>query len=476
MVIMHKNKWVKTDILHKNNLVFKNRTQMALENVDKRKESAYSEYINETVDKTQTKRLPKLIEILIIADDMTGMLDAEAQFANRGISSDAFLGDITIEDLNSCTARVAAVTTESRHLTKEQAYEKVFHIAAAAKQAGIKTILKKTDSILRGHIGAELTAVLRATGSNRILFFPAYPDQKRTTKHGVQYVGGVPIVESSFGHDKLDPVTSSYIPEILAPETDIEIEVVSEYTNWETDRDKQKIYVFDAVNEKELYAQIFLARAQNRTEAIAGCAGLAKELAEIMAGSGHGEPAANPNDKLFAVCGSLNEITKSQVRYAAEHGFTYFPIDISDFFGGGGDDAFDRQRTAAKIREACRQKKSIVIAPVGGDSGILKINEDLKLSAGIVDRLNSLLTDCMDELEDYTLFHTGGDTLSSFIRLSGCKRIAICGELFPGITLNRLLFDHCEKYVISKSGGFGDREVLVNCINQTQEGRKRKII
>ena len=68
MVIMHKNKRVKTDILHKNNLVFKNRTQMALENVDKRKESAYPEYINETVDKTQTKRLPKLIEILIIVD------------------------------------------------------------------------------------------------------------------------------------------------------------------------------------------------------------------------------------------------------------------------------------------------------------------------------------------------------------------------------------------------------------------------
>lgn len=417
-----------------------------------------------------------MIEILIIADDMTGMLDAEAQFANRGISSEAFLGDITIEDLYNCNARVAAVTTESRHLSVEQAYEKVFRIAMLARSVGVKTILKKTDSVLRGHVGAELTAVMEAAGSKSMLFFPAYPDLKRITKHGMQYVEEVPISESRFGNDKLEPVISSFIPEILGSETEVEIKVVAETPDWLQTQEKQTIYVFDSVNEKELYAHIFLARAQNRIGTIAGCAGLAKELAEIMAGSEGGGRAVNPNDKIFAVCGSLNEVTKAQVRYAAEHGFAYFPIDIGDLFKDREKGGFDHKRTVEEIRQACIRKKSIVLAPVGGEVKGLKMGEDIRISRAIVNRLNSLLMECMDRLDGYTLFQTGGDTLSSFIHLSDCRRIVICGEVFPGITINRLMFDPYEKYVISKSGGFGDREVLVNCLSQTKEGRERKII
>ncbi|MCC8025622.1 MAG: hypothetical protein LIP16_10030 [Clostridium sp.] len=417
-----------------------------------------------------------MIEILIIADDMTGMLDAEAQFANRGILSDAFLGDITIEDLNNCGARVAAVTTESRHLSKEQAYEKVFRIADLAKKAGVGTIFKKTDSVLRGHVGTELTAVMHAAGSSQILFFPAYPEQNRITKDGVQYVEGVPIAESIFGNDRLDPVISSFIPEILASETEAHIQVVTGDKSWDEEGQRQTIYIFDAVNEEQLYKHILKAKAHNRMRAIAGCAGLAKELAEIMSGSRAGEKVVNPNDKLFAVCGSFNRVTKNQVKYAADHGFAYFPVCIGDLAGGADEYAFDYKRIAAEIREACRQKKSIVIAPEGGDAKVLKLKEDLRLSADIVNRLNSLLMECMDELEGYTLFHTGGDTLSSFIHLSGCRRITSCGEVLPGIAINKLIFGAYEKYVISKSGGFGDREVLVNCINQGQEGRERKII
>ena len=82
----------------------------------------------------------------------------------------------------------------------------------------------------------------------------------------------------------------------------------------------------------------------------------------------------------------------------------------------------------------------------------------------IVDRLNEILLACMEKLEGYTLFHTGGDTLSSFVSISGCSRIELCGELYPGIAMNRFRFGRYEKYVISKSGGFGDEDVLVKCL------------
>lgn len=437
-------------------------------NIDTYKSAEYYEYIIETVGKSETERSLKLIDVFIIADDMTGMLDAAAQFANRGISSNAFLGNITKADLDNCDARVIAVTTESRHLTGQQAYERVYHMTALAREAGVLTILKKTDSVLRGHVGAELAAAMAAADSGRILFFPAYPDQKRTTRDGIQYVEGIPIADSIFKNDKLDPVMSSYIPDILAAETDARIELVLKDTDWEREQPRPAIYVFDSADEKELRAHLAQAKAGQRIGVIAGCAGVAKGLAELIAGSGsvYEERAVNPDKSIFAVCGSFNGVTKRQVEYAAEHGFTYFPIDMNDLLSENNIDTFEFEKAAAEIRAACTRQEPIVLAPVGSSVKTLKPDEALRVSIRIVDRLNSLLMECMELLNDYTLFHTGGDTLSSFIRLSGCKKIAICGELFPGITVNKLFFKGYEKYVISKSGGFGDHDILLRCIGQ----------
>ncbi len=135
---------------------------------------------------------------------------------------------------------------------------------------------------------------MHAAGSSQILFFPAYPEQNRITKDGVQYVEGVPIAESIFGNDRLDPVISSFIPEILASETEAHIQVVTGDKSWDEEGQRQTIYIFDAVNEEQLYKHILKAKAHNRMRQLQAAPDLPKSWLKSCRAPGRGRRLSTP--------------------------------------------------------------------------------------------------------------------------------------------------------------------------------------
>lgn len=155
--------------------------------------------------------------LLIIADDFTGALDTGVQFAACGISTKVVVDPET--DLSGDRAQVLVVDTETRHLPAGEARSVVLRLAVRARKAGIPYIYKKTDSALRGNIGAELAAVLEASGEERLPFFPAFPQTGRITRGGIHYVDGIPVTESPFGRDPFEPVQSSVVTELIAGQT-----------------------------------------------------------------------------------------------------------------------------------------------------------------------------------------------------------------------------------------------------------------
>ena len=159
--------------------------------------------------------------LLVIADDFTGALDTGVQFAKEGIP--AKVTDDRNSDLAELfsQAQVVVVDTESRHLSPEAARREVAQVIQRVSAAKVDIIYKKTDSALRGNVGAELSALLERYPDETLAFAPAFPSMNRLTRDGVQYIDGVPVSESPFGQDPVDPVRASYIPEILrstAPE------------------------------------------------------------------------------------------------------------------------------------------------------------------------------------------------------------------------------------------------------------------
>ena len=132
-----------------------------------------------------------MTKLLIIADDMTGALDSGVMLQARHISTLVQIDSTA--DIRSVFDHcdVIVVNTETRHLTAREAYDRVYHVARQAVALGIPYLYKKTDSALRGNIGAELQALLQAAGADVLHFAPAFPQFNRVTVGGRQLIDGL---------------------------------------------------------------------------------------------------------------------------------------------------------------------------------------------------------------------------------------------------------------------------------------------
>lgn len=155
------------------------------------------------------------MKLLILADDFTGALDTGVQLTKFGVSARVVTDvkydmDRLFEDCD-----VLVIDTETRHVRPEVARETTRKLAAQATHT-VDVIYKKTDSAVRGNIGAELEGVLRGTENGKTVHFvPAYPALNRLTRNGVQYVDGLPVSQSVFGQDPFEPVRYSNVCDIL---------------------------------------------------------------------------------------------------------------------------------------------------------------------------------------------------------------------------------------------------------------------
>ena len=113
------------------------------------------------------------MKLLMIADDFTGALDAGVQFAKKGFSTKVLVYSKDMS-FQAEDADVLVVDAETRHKKPLEAYLTIFRIVKPAAESGVKYLFKKTDSALRGNIGAELTAMLDATGKSLLSFVPAF--------------------------------------------------------------------------------------------------------------------------------------------------------------------------------------------------------------------------------------------------------------------------------------------------------------
>ncbi len=146
-------------------------------------------------------------EILALADDMTGALEIGAKFSAAGIHA-----LVSAQPLPAGTSSVVVFDTESRHLTPDGAKGEVTRFIGAHRP---RLVYKKTDSTLRGNISAELEALSRLFPDWRIGYAPAYPALGRTVKSGVLHVHGIPVAETEFACDALNPIRTSSVSSIL---------------------------------------------------------------------------------------------------------------------------------------------------------------------------------------------------------------------------------------------------------------------
>lgn len=155
-------------------------------------------------------------EILVLADDLTGALEAGAGFAQNGLST-----VVSLQDSEDVNASVLVFDTQTRHISAEAAKARVAQLASLYPA---RLIYKKTDSTLRGNIRAELTALAE---QGPVLYVPAYPKMGRTVINGCLHVHGVPLHETEFAGDLLNPISDSHIGRLLQHHPNIAISEAS---------------------------------------------------------------------------------------------------------------------------------------------------------------------------------------------------------------------------------------------------------
>ena len=407
-----------------------------------------------------------MTRLLTIADDFTGALDTGVQFAARGartcVVTDPAYDFSRVEAEN----QVLVLDAETRHLTPEAACGVVRRAVEEALAAGFTHIYKKTDSALRGNVGAELAAVLEGAGAESLAFLPALPKMDRVTRGGVHYIGGVPVAESVFGQDPFEPVTASSVTEIIGAQSKTPV-VLHETGAPGEEPPRPGIQVYDAETDGDLL-RIGRALGKEGLRLSAGCAGFASVLAELL--ELEGTPPERPYlvPSLFVACGSVNQVTLRQMETAEAAGFAHVHLTPKQKLETSWLETEDCAAAAAAWLGDAGEKKRFILdvndpagrtdtADYAKERGLTA--EDLRVR--ISGQLGQLVRRLLDGGLDATLLCTGGDTLLALMRAVGVAELAPVCDLDAGAVLTDFVYAGKAYHIISKSGGFGEPDLFI---------------
>lgn len=409
------------------------------------------------------------IRLLIIADDFTGALDTGVQFAACGASTRVITDQTVSLSAYTNTCEILVVDAETRHLPPEEAYRIVTKIVSQAVDLGISHIYKKTDSALRGNVGAELSALLDATGRKQLPFLPAFPQMGRVTRQGIHYIGETPVAESVFGADPFEPVTHSCVAQLIRTQSAAPVASVPALTPGLSVPETPGILVFDAASVEDLSRTACRLHQEDKLHIMAGCAGFAAVLPKLLnLGTGNPGPMPELDPNFLVICGSVNPITVAQADRAEKDGFLRVrlipeqKLEPEHWVSREGEMEF---QTLCKILD--QYPRRIIDT---NDFGSNKPTADYAAAHGMstedvrqaVSRsIGYLVSRLFPNPNLGTLLITGGDTLLQCMDYMDIREIEPLRELDSGVVLSRFTYQGYTRHVISKSGGFGKEDLFI---------------
>jgi len=415
--------------------------------------------------------------LAVISDDFTGALDTGVQFFKAGFRTTIFPSIAAYQAEAAIEIDVVVINSETRHLTPSEAYQTVRDIVRHLMQLGCKTIYKKTDSVLRGNIGAELSAVIDASANSRLVFAPAFPDNFRFTVGGVQYFKDTPVHLTPLGNDPFDPLTTSDVSERIRQQSDVPVYSIKDASSLPSDG----IVVVDSLSNSEL-ENIARCCLNQSVQIFAGYAGFADALASSLSRRNNlartSQKFSLPTD-IFVVSGSINTVTMEQQRYCRENGYqVLIPTPEQKLCSKPlSDISFDlhcEQQIHLKNRHTLLASSEVaediqIAAQYAKENGLSLEQMRTRICqflAAFCCRFLRLIPPC-------TLVVFGGDTLFAIAQELEIKQLYPVAEIAPGIVLSQAETAKGAQWVISKSGGFGAQD-LMKQIENICEGHQQK--
>jgi uncharacterized protein YgbK (DUF1537 family) len=228
--------------------------------------------------------------------------------------------------------------------------------------------------------------------------------------------------------------------------------------------------VFDAETFDDLYQTGCELVRKGDFHIMAGCAGFAAvlpELLDIPTGNSPEIPILDP--RLLVICGSVNPITQRQLDIAGGQGFERLQLLPEQKLDPGYWDSYDSRIQMNYIMNLLDDEPYCIIETndpydsessidYASDHGISR--ETMRIQ--IAESLGKVLDIILNEGYQGTLLVTGGDTLLQCMNCIGVKELEPVCELKEGVVLAGFTYHGAKRYLISKSGGFGDEMLLID--------------
>lgn len=432
----------------------------------------------------------------VIADDLTGAMDAGVQMLNKNAKVHVVLA---VESMDSVIEETdfVVVNTRSRNVSSDTAYQKATAAVQQFLDNGCSIIYKKIDSTLRGNIGVELKAILDCGIFDCIVIAPALPFNKRTTVNGVHFVDGVKLADTELAKDPFAPIHHSAIVDIIKEQIDTDAgliglgEVRKGSLNIAQEISKlvekgTKIIVADAAVEKDLQAIANGARLFPGNKVLCGSAGLfqyfdeAYNLEFACSDRDKGHVSIKQSAPVLVVSGSPANMSKQQIRFLAKErpDISLIRFDITAVSDARISDEIiyvidevlhnlDKGRHV--VLDAAGAGKEVILNQSQGNQKKLDYHSSLvlKLISQVAHAAVSYIP-----LRGIVIF--GGDTAVAVTKCLGARGIEIMGQIQPYIPYGNLSGGAFSGLpVVTKAGGFGKEDSLVRIISSLTKGRAK---
>lgn len=395
--------------------------------------------------------------VLILADDLAGAADGAVAFGT--LDAVVLLGEGAATD-----AAVVAIDANTRCLEAQEASIEMRRLVQRYAGEG-RALFKKVDSTLRGHVAAELVAVLQARSEMLrdrpvAVFAAALPAQGRTVRDGKLRVQGVPLEQTDAWKRELRAARSD-VMEVLAGlglrTAGLSLAMVRSGSAaarkaMASAAQYAEVVICDAETEADLAAIASASRVLGRSAVWVGSAGLARHLPAALGWSTGGagevpEFAAGPT--LYMV-GSMTEIARAQAaRLSAVDDVETLRVQAANLLAGVEVEG------AHGLERAIELGRDVLVlpecdAPLTYEEGARLAQAMGLFVAGIADHVGGLVA-------------TGGETARAVLDAWGVTRLRVRGEVEAGVAFSTTEDWRRGLPVVTKAGGFGDAETLVRC-------------
>ncbi|WP_017547220.1 four-carbon acid sugar kinase family protein [Nocardiopsis prasina] len=422
-----------------------------------------------------------MAQVLVVADDLTGANATGARFARTGMR----VATVTPEHVSRVAGDydVVVANLDSRHVPAEQAADLVTDVVEAVWPVGL--VVKRTDTTLRGNVGAEIEATYTAVRERlpagtrvRVLFAPAFPGSGRITEDGVQLLDGVPLERSELALDPLCPMTTSVVSDILRSQSDLAVRhvplrrITQEMLTAELLAGDEPIVLCDASTEQHLTDIAEAAAAAHHAEGIVWVAVDPGPTGALLAYALRLRGQAGSRGPLLAVAGSTTDLTRRQLATVARTGAVRFvDLDAVALSDPDSDHADQVARELTDHLSSSGFPELCVLRVVTTAEGVRELPAHAR--AELPGRVARMVADVVNELADTVgpqalpsgLYLTGGDLTASLLDELDVHAFDVGGEIVPLAVHGHLSGGPLDGTpVVAKGGLVGDDITLVECL------------